>query len=245
MIDFGIIAAGDGNRIKEEGSLVPKPLVEIDGAPMIGRLISLMESCGAKSVNIIVNSDMPEVWQYLQNIVPTLSTELRLVSKKTPSSMHSFMELLNVMKPEGRFVVTTVDTIFREEDFRNYVKAFENSSKEVDGLMGVTTYIDDEKPLYVETDSKGRITAYKDTAPQHPVEGTPVYISAGIYGLIPSALPVLDKCISEGKNRMRNFQRQLVETGLNLRAYNLGKVLDVDHICDIEKANSFLSENIK
>ncbi|MCH5235876.1 MAG: NTP transferase domain-containing protein [Muribaculaceae bacterium] len=242
-MDFGIIAAGDGNRIKEEGSYLPKPLVEIEGQPMIGRLISLMEDCGANSVSVIVNSDMPEVWDYLQNLVPQSHCELKMISKKTPSSMHSFYELLNVMKPVDKFIITTVDTIFRSEDFKRYAQYFQNSPKDIDGVMGVTSYIDDEKPLYVETDNENRITAYLDSPvsridnPESKVQ----YISGGIYGLRHSAIPVLQNCIDNGVNRMRNFQRKLVEEGLNLKAYDLGKVLDVDHLTDIQKANSFLA----
>lgn len=240
MIDFGIIAAGDGNRIKEEGSLLPKPLVEIEGKPMIGRLISLMENCGANSVSLIVNSDMPEVWNYLQDLVPASKGELKMISRKTPSSMHSFYELLNLMKPQDKFIITTVDTIFRGDDFKKYVEFFENSPKDINGVMGVTSYIDDEKPLYIETDSERTIISFNDNPPASKNSDLPIYISAGIYGLRQSALPVLQNCIDEGVNRMRNFQRRLVEDGLNLKAYDLGKVLDVDHLSDIEKANSFL-----
>ena len=240
MIDFGIIAAGDGNRIKEEGSLLPKPLVEIEGKPMIGRLISLMENCGANSISVIVNSDMPDVWNYLQGLVPALNCELKMISKKTPSSMHSFYEILNIMKPEDKFIVTTVDTIFRGDDFKKYAEFFTNSDKDIDGVMGVTSYIDDEKPLFVETDNKGYITGFKDKVTISPSTSNPMLISAGIYGLRQSAIPVLNECIQTGVNRMRNFQRKLVEKGLNLKAYDLGKVLDVDHLTDIEKANSFL-----
>lgn len=235
MIDFGIIAAGDGNRIKEEGSFLPKPLVEIEGKPMIGRLMSIMEECGANSISVIVNSDMPEVWEYLNKLAPSLNCELKMISKKTPSSMHSFFELLNLMKPQDKYVITTVDTIFRSDDFKKYVDSFVNCSKEVDGVMGVTSYIDDEKPLYVMTDSHEDITAYKDS-----FEEGIRYVSAGIYGLRTSAIPVLEECIQTGVNRMRNFQRRLVAAGLNLKAYDLGKVLDVDHMSDIEKANTFL-----
>lgn len=236
MIDFGIIAAGDGNRIKEEGSYLPKPLVEIEGQPMIGRLINLMEICGANSISIIVNSDMPEVWDYLQEMIPTSKCELKMISKKTPSSMHSFYELINLMKPADKFIVTTVDTIFKGVDFKKYVDHFKNAPKEIDGLMGVTTYIDDEKPLYVETDFRDRIVAYSDS-PSEYVK----YISAGIYGLRQSAIPVLQECINSGTNRMRNFQRKLVNEGLHLDIFDLGKVLDVDHLSDIEKANAFLN----
>lgn len=235
MIDFGIIAAGDGNRIKEEGSRVAKPLVKIEGEPMIGRLIRIMEACGAGSVTVIVNSDMPEVTDYLERLVPDLGCELKFMSAKTPSSMHTFHELLNLMKPTGKFVVTTVDTIFREEDFKKYVEFFRNSPHDIDGVMGVTSYIDDEKPLYVDIEGRHRITAYLD----QPATTTK-FVSAGIYGLQPSAFPVLQECVASGVTRMRNFQRRLIEKGLNLDAFDLGKVLDVDHIADIEKANEFL-----
>ena len=240
MIDFGIIAAGDGNRIKEEGSLLPKPLIDIQGKPMIGRLIDLMSASGANSISLIVNSDMPEVWDFLQKKIPSAGCELKMISKKTPSSMHSFYELMQLMQPQDKFIVTTVDTIFREEDFKKYVDYFQNSSKEIDGVMGVTTYVDDEKPLYVAADSHDTILSFDDNPPQQLHPGVPTYISAGIYGLRKSALPVLEKCIDSGINRMRNFQRQLVENGLRLKAFDLGKVLDVDHIADIEKANSFI-----
>ena len=237
MIDFGIIAAGDGNRIKEEGSPVAKPLVEIEGEPMIGRLINIMQQCGAASVNVIVNSDMPEVVEYLQEIVPRQGCKLKFMTAKTPSSMHSFHELLQLMKPTGKFVITTVDTIFRAEDFKKYVEFFENAPHDIDGVMGVTSYIDDEKPLYVETEGRHRIVAFKDS----PFEGVK-YVSAGIYGLQTSAFPVLQSCIDSKVNRMRNFQRQLISQGLNLDAFDLGKVLDVDHIADIRKANEFLQQ---
>lgn len=235
MIDFGIIAAGDGNRIRQEGSPLPKPLVEIQGMPMIGRLINIMESCGANSISIIVNSGMPEVMNYLVSLKENLKCELKLLDKKTPSSMHTFYELLKLMNPTDKFVVTTVDTIFRKEDFMKYVECLKYSSVEYDGVMGVTEFIDDEKPLYVDVDSQMNIFGYKDDF----FEGVK-YVSAGIYGLRQSALPILSQCVEQGMSRMRNFQRSLISSGLKLKAYNLGKVIDVDHLPDIEKANAFL-----
>ena len=240
MIDFGIIAAGDGNRIKEEGSIVPKPLVNIQGLPMIGRLISLMESYGANSVSIIVNSDMPDVWDYLQNLVPQVKCELKMISAKTPSSMHSFYHLINLIDPEDKFIITTVDTIFRGDDFKRYVEYFINSPKDIDGVMGVTSFIDDEKPLYVETNPDNEIIKFSDTLPSSQSSEFSTFISAGIYGLRRTSLPILKECIDNGVNRMRNFQRKLVENGLRLKAFDLGKVLDVDHLADIDKANTFL-----
>lgn len=229
-MNFAIIAAGEGSRLQQEGVATPKPLVSLNGTPMIGRLINIFIDCGAECVSVIVNEQMTEVREYLEKLATQIPVELRLVVKSTPSSMHSFYEVSSVL-PQGRFILTTVDTIFHEDDFRRYVKAFESEKEDVDGLMAVTTYIDDEKPLYVEVDDNMRITAFCDTAPAKAK-----YISGGIYGLDHKAIGVLSECISNGVSRMRNFQRALVAVGFNIRAYDMGKIIDVDHQSDIEKA---------
>lgn len=234
-MNYAIIAAGDGSRLVQEGVALPKPLVDLDGRPMIRRLIDIFTSLGAETISVIVNEHMTAVREYLENIAPTLPCAFNLVVKSTPSSMHSFKEVSQVFPEGSRFILTTVDTVFRADDFSRYVEAFETAPADVDGMMGVTTYIEDEKPLYVDVNAEGRITAFRD----QPFDGMR-YISAGIYGLTTPALDVLQKCINGGVSRMRNYQRALVEAGMNLRAFDLGKVLDVDHAGDIETARNFI-----
>ena len=38
---FAIIAAGEGSRLAQEGITTPKPLIEIQGVPMIERLVKI------------------------------------------------------------------------------------------------------------------------------------------------------------------------------------------------------------
>lgn len=232
---YAIIAAGEGSRLAQEGVELPKPLVKLNGTPMIKRLIDIMTSCNAESLSIIVNQQMTQVREYIESL--TLPVPLHLVVKSTPSSMHSFYEVSRNFPARGKFVLTTVDTIFREQDFRRYVEAFEENDA-ADGFMGVTDFIDDEKPLYIDTDENMDILAYRDL----PWEGVK-YISGGIYGLTPPALEVLDRCMAEGVSRMRNYQRALVAAGLRLKAFQFGKVVDVDHAGDIATAERFISEN--
>ena len=229
-MNYAIIAAGEGSRLAQEGVAKPKPLVDICGEPMIGRLINLFRRCNAESISIIVNEQMTEVREYLEGL--SLDVPFNLVVKSTPSSMHSFFELSSRI-PKGRVCLTTVDTIFREEDFRPYIEAMEAS--DCDGMMAVTDFIDDEKPLYVETDPDLNITAFRDER----YDGAR-YISGGIYALNDKAIRVLEECIERGVARMRNFQRALVEAGLHLKAYPMGKILDVDHAGDISKAEAFI-----
>ena len=232
---YAIIAAGEGSRLVQEGVAAPKPLVKVGGEHLIDRLIRVFMDCGASEICVICNEQMTAVAEHLQQIKASGRVPLRFVVKSTPSSMHSAWELSQWLNDEP-FVLTTVDTIFREREFKTYAKAFEMAAQhdDVDGLMGVTDYIDDEKPLYVDVDDSRTITGFLDSC------DNPHYISGGIYGLTPKAIPVLQRCIERGESRMRNFQRALVAESLRLKAYSFSKVLDIDHASDIQKAEDFL-----
>lgn len=234
---YGIIAGGEGSRLVEEGVQVPKPLVEIDGMPMIGRLIDIFYNCGAESIAVIVNENMTEVVDYLQKLSDLNKYPLVYSTACTPSSMHTLYELASLTGKDGKLIVTTVDTIFREEDFRHYADSYENSPAEVDALMAVTPFVDDEKPLYVEVGNDNRITAFLDS----PVNTTK-YVSGGIYGLSRRCIDVLEKCIKNDVKKMRNYQRALLSEGLDVRAYVIDKIIDVDHSSDIDTARKFIEK---
>jgi NDP-sugar pyrophosphorylase family protein len=232
---YAIIAAGEGSRLAQEGVAAPKPLVRVAGEQLIDRLMRVFAGNDASEICVICNEQMTDVAAHLQTVAAAGVLPLKFTVRSTPSSMHSMWELSRWLHDEP-FVLTTVDTIFREQEFTAYVAAFQQliARGEADGLMGVTDYIDDEKPLYVATDEALRITAFLDSC-DHPQ-----YISGGIYGLTPQAIPVLQRCIERGESRMRNFQRALVADGLRLKAYPFSKVLDIDHASDIQKAEAFL-----
>lgn len=229
---FAIIAAGEGSRLASEGIKAPKPLIELQGVPLIERLVRVFARQGADSINIIVNGQQPDTLAHIKKLQEEFP--INIVVKSTPSSMHSLHALSHLLRGD-RFCLTTVDTLFHEDEFAAYIKAFKESDG--DGIMAVTDYIDDEKPLYVDTDTELNITAFIDRATENSR-----YISGGIYGLSPESLDILDECMSEGIERMRNFQRRLVQSGMKLKAYPFSKIIDIDHAEDISKAEKFLSE---
>lgn len=231
-MNYAIIAAGEGSRLVQEGIRLPKPLVKLNGVEMIRRLIDIFVRHDAQTISLIVNEEMIQVQEYVRSI--ELDIPLNVIVKSTPSSMHSFYELMHFLK-DGKFCLTTVDTIFKEEDFSAYIKEFIASDSTVDGVMAVTDYIDDEKPLYVDVDNNMQIKGFLDKSDSCK------YISGGIYGLTPKALETLDACLANGQSRMRNFQRQLILDGLKLKAYPFSKIVDVDHAEDIHKAEVFLN----
>lgn len=233
---FAIIAAGEGSRLAQEGIALPKPLVPLCGEAMIARLVRIFFACEAEEVVVIVNRLHPETEVFVRQLMAEYPEwPLRLVVQTTPSSMHSFAALAPHLGG-APFCLTTVDTIFREDEFRDFIAAFQSSLAEgLDGLMAVTDYIDDEKPLYIGTDEGMIIDGFYDER-----EPRFRFISGGIYALSPKALHTLHRCMDEGQSRMRNFQRGLIVDGLRLKAHLFSKILDVDHASDIATAENFL-----
>ncbi|MDR0538042.1 MAG: NTP transferase domain-containing protein [Tannerellaceae bacterium] len=229
-MDYAIIAAGAGSRLLNDGIALSKPLVHLGDEALIDRLLRIFLACNATSVNIIINEEMKDVQEHCRKL--DCPVPLRLVIKSTPSSMHSFYELSHTITAE-RFVLTTVDTVFSETEFAQFIASFQ-SEAEADGIMAVTEHIDDESPLYVTVNDDGHIRSFDDTPGSR-------FISGGIYGLKQNALTVLSQAIEQKQFRMRNYQRSLINNGFRLKAFNFGTIIDVDHASDIEKAKLLLN----
>lgn len=229
---YALIAAGQGSRLVSEGMQVPKPLVKVGGVPLLSRLFRVFLDNDAESFCIIINKEMTEVYDFLKQ--QQLPVPLDIVVKSTPDSFHSFYELTPYLQGKGKFCLTTVDPIFREQEFSSYIRTF-CEDKDNDALMAVTDYVDDERPLYVKTAPDMRITGYAS----EPYDGSR-YISGGIYCMNQKALSLLPAAMEAGVARMRGFQQYLVDAGLRMQAHPFSKIIDIDHTADIRKAELFL-----
>lgn len=226
---FAIIAAGEGSRLKQESVPLPKPLVKVNGVPMIERLIAVALRNGAESISCITNEEFTEVQEYLKN--RSFDVPFNLVIKSTPSSLHSFYALKPYLQDKN-FCLATVDTIFAEEEFRNFMAAAEKN--EYDGLLAVTDFIDDEKPLCVEINDKMRILRFEDTSNNFKLA------TGGIYYFSGNVFDVMERAVDSGTNRLRNFLKLLVAEDFKIHAYKFSKIIDVDHDKDIHTAEEYL-----
>lgn len=240
---YALIAAGQGSRLVSEGVTAPKPLVQVGGVPLLSRLFRIFLDNDAESICIIINEEMTEVRSFLEQQQSQLPVPLQVVVKSTPDSFHSFFELMPYLQGEGKFCLTTVDPIFREEEFAAYIRAFCKDDAH-DALMAVTDYVDDERPLYVKvagdvaTQDDLRITGYAS-------ESYPGfrYISGGIYCMNQRALALLPQAMKAGVSRMRGFQQYLVDAGMQVQAHPFSKIIDIDHAADVKKAELFLEQS--
>ena len=232
---YVILAAGLGSRFAKNGEKKPKPLVEIDGQPMIGRLIDILMKHGGEQINIVANSRMPELVEYLEGL-KAKGYPLVVRPIISDNSYYSLTEAAEGI--DGRFIAMTVDTIFPQKEFAEYVRLSEVADDD-SVLMGLTRFIDDESPLYARLGADGNVIDYR-------YGGEPfaecAIVSAGLYALS-------DKAMKTGAARegypesLSDFQRILAaETDIKVVPFEFSKAMDVDCLHDQKVAEEFLKE---
>jgi NDP-sugar pyrophosphorylase family protein len=233
-MNLAIIGAGESSRLKAEGLKSSKHLIKINGEYLIERIIRIAKKNGIEKVYCIINSHEPELKGYLLNT--NFGIPLKLVIKDTVSSMHSLFALASYLTDES-FCLATTDSVFLEKDFSEFIN-YCISQTDTDGILAITQFIDDEKPLCVLMNENNTILEFSDSKKGYN------WATGGIYYFTPKIFNEIESALETKIFRLRNFFRHLLNRGYLLRGFSFPKIIDVDHISDIKKAEEFLmSEN--
>jgi NDP-sugar pyrophosphorylase family protein len=220
----GIIAAGEGSRLRAGGYAMPKALVPVGGVPLIEAVIGNFRAAGIDSLVVIVNEQSRACEAFVRERFPTLDVEL--IVKTTASSLESFLEVSRRLGP-GPALVSTVDAWCRPADFRRFVEAGRRRLPH-GSVLGVTPLVADEKPLLATVDAAGRITRLG--------EGAGPMVTAGFYLLSAAARA---ETPPPGLGRLREYLGWLVERQ-PLYAEVIDTVVDVDRPGDVALAEKIM-----
>ncbi len=149
----GIIAAGEGSRLRQGGFAMPKPMVPIAGVPLIESVIRNFRAARIGPLAIIVKEQERPCVDWVRRRFPDLDVEF--IVKTTASSLESFGEVIR-RHPGGRMLVSTVDAWCVEADFVRFVEAAARRPVEAT-VLAVTPLVADEKPLRVVMTADGRV----------------------------------------------------------------------------------------
>src|ERR1043165_7265060 len=107
----GVLAAGRGERLRTHASDL-KPLARVGGETLIERVLHSMGEAGAGEVVVIINEDSGTVRDDVSRSAWPFA--LRWIVETTPTSMHSFLRLVETLAADGDdgpFLLSTVDTV--------------------------------------------------------------------------------------------------------------------------------------
>jgi NDP-sugar pyrophosphorylase family protein len=229
FLQAGILAAGRGERLRT-GSSELKPLVKVGGETLIERVLTSMAEAGVTEVTVIINDDSRAVRDHV--VKREWPFVLRWIVETTPTSMHSFLRLVENLAAdgnEGPFLLSTVDTVAAPKAYADFMERAQVERAAV--TLALTFPGDDEKPLLVRLASgESRIEAF----------GEGEYATAGVYAVRPVVLREAEAARRDGIDALRNFLGRLLERGYPLAGIPISRSIDVDHPADIEAAEKFL-----
>ena len=230
----GVLAAGRGERIRGQSNLL-KPLIKVGGQTLIEHVLNAMSEAGASEVVVIINEDSLAVRDHV--IARAWPFALRWIVETTPTSMHSFLRLIETLaaeRNEGPFLVSTVDTVAGAQTFARFIaEARRNEQAAV--TLALTSPGNDEKPLLVRLAPAGsRIIALGDAAAPSD------YATAGVYAVRASILREAEAARRDGIDALRTFLGRLLDRGYQLAGIPIAESVDVDRPADVETAEAFL-----
>ena len=122
----GILAAGEGSRLRQDGWDSAKPLVSVGGVTLLEQVLGNFQAA---------------------------DLDLEIVIRTTASSYESYRTIAPLLGP-GPVLVSTVDAWCPRPDFLAFVEAASASPDET--VLAATRFVEDERPLWVSFDPTGR-----------------------------------------------------------------------------------------
>jgi NDP-sugar pyrophosphorylase family protein len=221
IVQGGIIAAGEGSRLRAAGWRMSKPMVPVAGRPLMDHALDRFRAAGIGRLAVIINEASEDARRWLEDNAGDI--DLDLTVRTTPSSYASF-RIVAERLAGAPAVITTVDGIMASDDFRAFVEAASAFPADAT-VLGLTDLVDDEKPLWAELDpASGRITRLGGAAGSH--------VTAGLY-ILPARRPAE---LAGGFERLRDYLGWLVEQGERVYGVAVPRVFDIDRAADIAAA---------
>jgi NDP-sugar pyrophosphorylase family protein len=234
LLRAGVLAAGRGERLRSPTNHL-KPLVKVDGRTLIERVLTSMADAGATEVVVIINEDSVAVRDHVT--ASKWPFALRWIVETTPSSMHSFLRLVETLAADGDdgpFLLSTVDTVAGPQTYAQFM-AEARRHKDAAVILALTSPGSDEKPLLVRcAPGNSRVLALGAAA------APSAHATAGIYAIRGSILREAEAARREGIDALRTFLGRLLDRGYHLAGIPMAQSIDVDRPDDIRTAEEFL-----
>jgi len=227
-----ILAGGEGSRLRADGIMTPKPFVELEGRTLLARGAGTLRALGCLTITAAVRRSALAHGDAASRAAGLGG--LRLVACETVSSLHTLAAALEVVPP-GPLLCTMVDTIMREEDWRRIASRGARLLQDgADLCVAVTSWVDDERPLWVATRPDGSVAGFAATPT------LPRLITGGAYWLSSRVRDLVPRVVELGVSRMRGFLAWLAEHGYRVETAEVARIVDLDRGSDLAAAAAWL-----
>ena len=216
-----ILAAGEGSRLAASGVATPKPLVDVGGEPMIVRLARQLRDTGARDTVALVHPRAAAAVRLLDEAGLDVHVRLRDDTGLLPQPVRADARLAG--EP---FLLCLVDSVF--EHLPSSALRARGGRFPRCGARRRHFFVHDEAPLRVLVGIDGRVTAIGT-----PQAASSRWVTAGVYWFGEGVADASPRRGQAGSCGCATSCPAWSKAGLDVRAHDLGRVVDVDTAADV------------
>ena len=173
MIDIVIPMAGGGSRFVDAGFETPKPFVDVNGTPMIERILENLSIPESRFILIMQPGHLDDFGEYLDQLQGKYPIEIALVDGMTEGAACSVLHARALINHDRPLIIANSDQIV-DIDVGLFVR--DCLDRSLDG--SILTFVDPErnpKWSFAQIDDAGIVTRVKEK------EAISEYATVGMY----------------------------------------------------------------
>ncbi|MBO6835070.1 MAG: sugar phosphate nucleotidyltransferase [Alphaproteobacteria bacterium] len=180
-IDMAVVMAGGfGKRLGDLTKDIPKPLVEVNGRPILDHVLQALEDAGVAEIYLTLHYRADQIREFIAQ--RRNRAEILFIYEETPLGTAGSLSLLP-KRPQGPFLVVNGD-IITDVDY-SALSGFQSDTK-LDGVLCVSQYRQQIPYGVVEVENGSLLGAIRE-------KPTVVHnVASGIYLLSPSFLNLIE-----------------------------------------------------
>ena len=220
------MAAGEGRRLRPVTERWPKPILPIDGRPVVAMVLRELRAAGCDRATVVTGY-LAEQVESLLGDGSGFAVELRYARQPRPDGSADAVSRGLAAGAEAPLLVATADTVFRPGDLARFAAAFAEA-----GTPGAVAIRRDPPPgpqragVEVEDGVVKKIVAAGETPFAH----------ASLWGLGPELTPYLADLGGPPFELAEAYQRA-IEEGLRVSAFEVGPTRDLTDPLDLVQEN--------
>lgn len=223
-----VMAAGEGSRLRPLTERWPKPILPIDGRPVIATLLRELAAAGCERV-FVVTGHLAEQVEELVGDGSAFSLEIRTVRQPGVLGSADAVRRALATGVEPPCIVAAADTVFTPGDIRRFAELFASSGAA--GAMSGRRDPPADPPhraaLKVED---GLVVAPIDDDPRNRLGSAP------LWALGPELVPFVDGVPGPPSELSVAFTRAIA-AGLAIAGIEIGKTRDLTYPVDLVMEN--------
>jgi len=221
-----VMAAGEGRRLRPVTERWPKPILPIDGRPVVALVVRELRAAACERVTVVTGY-LAEQVEGLLGDGSGFGVQLRYARQPRPDGSADAVSRGMAAGAEAPLLVATADTFFRPGDPARFAAAFERA-----GAAGAVAIRRDPPPgpqragVEVEDGVVRRIVAAGETPFAH----------ASLWGLGPELTAYLADLGGPPFELAEAYQRA-IDDGLLVSAFEVGPTRDLTDPLDLVREN--------